>query len=92
MNESHSSVCQTQGDNIQGRIQDLKLGGAYLKKNHAERREARKFLGYFVWKIRILGKKIIFFPILGGRAPGAPPPLNPPLILVFTVSLLSMQH
>ena len=24
-------------------------------------------------------KKIIFFPILGGGAPGAPPPLDPPL-------------
>ena len=31
----------------QGRIQDFKLGGAYLK-NGAERREARKLLGYFV--------------------------------------------
>ena len=38
-----------------------------------------KFLGYFVWKITILRKKIIFFPILGGRVPGAPPPLDPPL-------------
>ena len=27
------------------------------------RREARKFLGYFVWKITILCQKIIFFPI-----------------------------
>jgi hypothetical protein len=27
-----------------------------------------------VGKITILRKKIIFFPILGGRAPGAPPP------------------
>jgi hypothetical protein len=45
------------------------------------RREARKYLGYFVWKITILRQKIIFFPILGGRAPGAPPPLDPPLLL-----------
>ena len=39
------------------------------------RREARKLLGYFVWKITILRQKIIFFPILGGggRATGAPP-------------------
>ena len=44
------------------------------------RREARKFLGYFVWKITILRQKIIFFLILGGaRAGCAPPPLNPPL-------------
>jgi hypothetical protein len=32
-----------------GRIQDFKLGGAHLKKNCAEQREARTFLGYFVW-------------------------------------------
>jgi hypothetical protein len=46
----------------------------------AERRELRKGLGYFVWKITILRKKIIFFRILEG-APGAPPPspLDPPL-------------
>jgi hypothetical protein len=41
------------------------------------RREARKLLGYFVWKITILRQKIIFFPNLGGRAPGAPPPPPP---------------
>ena len=51
----------------------------------AERREARKLLGYFVWKITILRKNIIFFPILGGgRAPGAaPPPLDPPLSCIY---------
>ena len=39
------------------------------------RREARKYLGYFVWEITILRHKIIFFPILGGaRAGCAPPP------------------
>ena len=31
----------------QGRIHDFKLGGAF-KKNRAERRDARKFWGYFV--------------------------------------------
>ena len=36
----------------QGWIQDFKLGGA-LKKNRAERREVRKYLGYFVCKITI---------------------------------------
>ena len=50
----------------------------YAKKSYffQLRREARTFLGYFVWKITILRKKILFFPILeeGGRAPGAPPP------------------
>jgi hypothetical protein len=90
---------------MQGRIQDLKLGGAHLKKmrraeggaknfgvfrvkNHdftlknqiffQWRREARKFLGYFVWKITILRQKIIFFPILGGARAGCAP-LDPPL-------------
>jgi hypothetical protein len=43
------------------------------------RREARKILGYFVWKIMIILQKIIFFPILeGGRVPGVSP-LDPPL-------------
>ena len=36
------------------------------------RREARKCLGYFVWKITILRQEIIFFPFQGG----APPPLH----------------
>jgi hypothetical protein len=37
----------------------------YAKKSYffQLRREARTFLGYFVWKITILRKKIIFFPI-----------------------------
>ena len=62
---------------FQGRIQDFKLGGR-TSKNCAERREARKFLGYFVWKITILRKKIVFFSnFRGACAPGAPPP--PPL-------------
>ena len=40
------------------------------------RREARKCLGYFAWKITILRQTIIFFPILGGGggAGCAPPP------------------
>ena len=38
-----------------------------MSKICAERREARKFWGYFAWKITILRqKKIIFFPILEG--------------------------
>jgi hypothetical protein len=32
------------------------------------RREARKFLGYFVWTITILRQKILFFPIAEGGA------------------------
>ena len=50
----------------QGRIKNFKLGWAHLKK-----------LGYFVWKITILRQKSKFFPILGGRALDAPPPLPP---------------
>ena len=56
----------------QGRIQDFKLGGTHLKKLR------RAFLGYFVWKITILRKKIIFFPILGGTRAGCTPPPPPP--------------
>jgi hypothetical protein len=60
-------------DRNQGRIQDFKLGGwGRTYKNCAERRETRKCVGYFVWKITILRQKIIFFPILGVR----PPPAN----------------
>jgi hypothetical protein len=35
-------------------------GGGALKNICAERRKARKCLGYFVWKITILRQKIIF--------------------------------
>ena len=117
---------------VQGQIQDFKLGGVHLKKLHrAEegaknfgvfrvkkhdftpknhilsncggrhekcwgisceksrfyakksysfqlQREARKMLGYFVWKITILRKKIIFFPILGGACAGCTPPGSAP--------------
>ena len=54
----------------------FQVRGGALKINCAERREARKCLGYFVWKITILRQKIILFPILGG----AHPPLDPPLV------------
>ena len=60
----------------------------YAKKSYffQLRREARKFLGYFVWKITILRQTIIYFPILGGgggwRGPGAPP-LDPPLQMSY---------
>jgi hypothetical protein len=43
----------------------------YAKKSYffQLRREARKFLVYFVWKITILRQKIIFFSNLGGGVP-----------------------
>jgi hypothetical protein len=37
------------------------------------RGDALKKFGYFVWKITILRKKIIFIPILGGAPPGSAP-------------------
>ena len=46
----------------------FQVRGGRNKKNCAERREALKILGYFVWKIMILHKKIIFFPIAEGGA------------------------
>jgi hypothetical protein len=42
------------------------------------RREARKFLGYFVWKITTLRKKIWFFPACG-------PPLDRPCLGCYVV-------
>ena len=51
------------------------------------RREARKLLGYFVWKITILRQKIIFFPILGGSAPGASPSGSAPAFSIFKLFL-----
>ena len=58
---SASSLKQQSMGRHQGRIQDFVLGGVVLKKNCAERREARKYLGYFVWKITILRQKSYLF-------------------------------
>ena len=48
----------------------------YAKKSYffQLRGEARKILGYFVWKITIIHQKIIFFPILGGARAGCASP------------------
>ena len=48
---------------------------------------ARNFWGISCEKSRFYAKKIIFFPILGGEGAraGCAPPLNPPLITVFTI-------
>jgi hypothetical protein len=58
----------------------------YTKKSYFVqlRREARKFLGYFVWKITILRQKIIFFP--GGVTPS--PPGSAPDIHDYSLSWL----
>ena len=61
---------------LQGWVQGFNLGGGAL-------RSPRKLLGYFVWKITILRKKNHIFSNVNGvggeRAPGAAPPLDPPL-------------
>ena len=47
------------------------------------RREARKFLGYFVWKITILRQKIIFFSnFRGGARRVRPPPGSAPVLYI----------
>ena len=46
----------------------FQVSGGRTEKNCAERREAQKFVGYFVWKITILRQKIIFFSIADGGA------------------------
>ena len=51
---------------IAGADPGFQVREVHFKKNRAEQREARKFLGYFVRKITILRKKIIFFPNWGG--------------------------
>jgi hypothetical protein len=86
----------------------IHIDGHYDKKLYffQLRREARKFLGYFVWKITILCQKIKFSPILGdARAGCAPCWIRPWIVclspgrvkrknieLVFTSSRLSMHH
>ena len=46
---------------IPGADPGFQVRGGGVKKKCAERREARKLLGYFVRKITILRQKIIFF-------------------------------
>jgi hypothetical protein len=57
---------------LQGRIQDFKLGGGALKKIAPSRGRRENFWGSSCEKSRFYAKKIIFFPILGGRAWIAP--------------------
>jgi hypothetical protein len=49
-----------------------------ILKNCAERREARKILGYFVWNNTILRQKILFFSNFRRGACRVRPPLDPP--------------
>ena len=74
----------------QGRIQDFKLGGGGAFKIMALSRARREhFWGISCEKITILRKKIVFFPILGGCAPGASPPLDLPLIMALLTITVS---
>ena len=57
----------------------FQVRGGCTKKNCAEQREARKLLGYFVWKITILCQKIIFSKPRGGSRACAPPGSAPGL-------------
>ena len=82
-----------------------KMFGVFRVKNHdftqkniifsdcGGRRE--HFWGISCEKSRFYDKKIIFFPILGGRAPGAPPPHPwpaPALGTLGTVSRVYVYH
>ena len=55
----------------------FQVRGTHLKTIAPSGARCENYWGYFVWKITILSKNIIFFSILGG---GAPPPLDPPLV------------
>ena len=58
---------------IQGRIQDLKLGGAHLKKLRRAEGGAKIFGVFLVKNHDFTPKNQIFSNFRGGRAPGAPP-------------------
>ena len=63
----------------------------FTPKNHSfynYRGRREKFWGISCEKSRFYAKKTFFFPILGGRAPGAPPPppLDPPLQCMYNYS------
>ena len=73
---------------MQGRIQDFKLGGAGLTKLRRAEGGAKNFGVFRVKNHDFTPKKIIFFPILGGRAPSPPPGSAPdmdysPLLSAF---------
>ena len=60
----------------------FQVRGDALKKNAPSGGRRENFWSISSEKSRFYAKKIKFFPILGGgRAPGAPPPLDPPLIM-----------
>ena len=65
---------------ISGADLGFQVRGWVLKKIAPSGGRRENFWGISCEKSRFYAKKHIFFPILGGRAPGAPPPpLDPPL-------------
>jgi hypothetical protein len=58
----------------------FQVRGGHTLKNCAEWREARKFLGYFVWKITIYTKKNHIFSNFRG---GMPPPGSAPVHMII---------
>ena len=71
-----------EGKHSSGADPGFQVRGGALKKNCAERREARKYFGVFRVKNHDFTPKILFFPILGEARAGCapPPPLDPPLL------------
>ena len=56
----------------------FQVRGGALKKIAPSGGRRENFWGISCEKSRFYAKKIIFFPILGGRAPGASPPESAP--------------
>ena len=65
---------------LQGRIQDFKLGGAHLKKIAPKGGGRENFWGISCEKSRFFAKKSYFFQFERGRSPRARP-LDPPLVV-----------
>ena len=63
---------------IPGADPGFQVRGGALKKIAPSGGRRENFWGISSEKSRFYAQKIIFFPILGGRAPGAPPPPPPP--------------
>ena len=61
-------------NSIQGRIQDFKLGGGGALKKIAPSGGRHENVWGISCENHDFTPKNLFFPILGGRAPGAPPP------------------
>ena len=66
---------------IQGRIQDFKLGWAHLKKLRRAEGGAKIFGVFRAKNHDFTPKKIIFLPILGGARAGCAPPESAPEIV-----------